>query len=63
MTGYVITADPSSLSDSVLVADFGGNVSRIGIEDADPEHRFAKYRLAAGWFANLPAGFDPNEVR
>lgn len=63
MTAYAITADPSSPRDSVLVADLDGNVSRIGIEEADPEHRLAKYRIAAGWFANLPAGFDPNEVR
>ena len=53
---YMIVADPSD-PDSVVVTEPGGREVRVHREDADPEHRFTAYRLAAGWFGNLPAGY------
>lgn len=54
---YSIAADPSD-SNMIIVTDANGSRIRIHREDADPEHRFTTYRLAAGWFGNLPAGFE-----
>lgn len=56
---YTIHADAED-PDTVIVTSAGVNpdhttsVVRIHREDADPEHRFIQYRLAAGWFGNLP---------
>ncbi len=52
-TSYVVTPDPED-TDRVLVTEPGGRTLRIHCEDADPEHRFTAYRLAAGFFGNLP---------
>lgn len=52
--GYLVHADPDS-TDVVIVVGVSGRHWRIHREDADPEHRFVPYRLAAGWFGNLPA--------
>lgn len=41
----------------VVVTEPSGKEWRIHREDADREHRFVSYRLAAGWFGNLPAGY------
>ncbi|PRZ12924.1 hypothetical protein [Nesterenkonia sandarakina] len=41
----------------VVVTEPSGKEWRIHREDADPEHRFVSYRLAAGWFGNLPAKY------
>ncbi|MHB1010603.1 MAG: hypothetical protein ACYC1E_15540 [Propionibacteriaceae bacterium] len=54
---YQISADPGDLQNSVIVTNSDGREWRIHREDADPEHRFTAYRLAAGWFGNLPAGY------
>ncbi|GAA2375870.1 hypothetical protein [Gordonia cholesterolivorans] len=50
---YTVAPDPED-NDRVLVTDPDGRVHRIHREDADPEHRFTRVRLAAGWFGNLP---------
>lgn len=47
----------SEEDDFVIVTEPSGNKWRIHREDADPEHRFVSYRIAAGWFGNLPAGY------
>jgi len=52
-SSYVVTPDPED-ADRVLVTEPSGRTLRIHREDADPEHRFTSYRLAAGWFGNLP---------
>ncbi|EGD57141.1 hypothetical protein [Gordonia neofelifaecis] len=52
-TTYTVTPDPEN-ADLVLVTEPSGRTLRIHREDADPEHRFTAYRLAAGWFGNLP---------
>lgn len=41
--------------DLVVVTEPSGEERRIHRGDADPEHRFVSYRIAAGWFGNLPA--------
>lgn len=51
---FRIDVDPKD-DDTVIVTDRRGRTRRIHREAADPEHRFMAYRLAAGWFANLPA--------
>lgn len=51
---FKISADKKNPVDSVVVVDPDGKEWRIHVEDADPEHRFTAYRLAAGWFGNLP---------
>lgn len=51
---YIITADPHD-PEQVIVTVPNGSLRRIHRQDADPEHRFTAYRLAAGWFGNLPA--------
>lgn len=56
---YLIKPDPDRPTDAVIVTHPDGREQRIYQEDADPEHRFTSYRLAAGWFGNLPAGYDP----
>lgn len=53
--GYLVHADTDS-ADRIIVVGVSGRHWRIDREDADPEHRFTPYRLAAGWFGNLPAG-------
>ncbi|MEB0266795.1 hypothetical protein [Cryobacterium sp. 10I5] len=55
---YMIVADPSDPDSKVVVTEPSGRVLHIHREDADPEHRFTAYRLAAGWFGNLPAGYE-----
>lgn len=50
---YTVAPDPDD-TDRVLVTEPSGRAHRIHREDADPEHRFTSYRLAAGWFGNLP---------
>ena len=55
---YKIVADPSDPDSRVVVTEPGGRELHIHREDADPEHRFIAYRLAAGWFGNLPAGYQ-----
>lgn len=52
--GYTVRLDPDH-PDTVIVTNTRGRARRIHREDANPEHRFTDYRLAAGWFANLPA--------
>lgn len=55
--GYLIERDV--LDDhTVVVVDPDQRSWRIHRESADPEHRHTAYRLAAGWFANLPARTD-----
>lgn len=51
--GFAVCPDPDD-RDVVVVTNARGQVRRVHREDADPEHRFAFYRLAAGWFGNLP---------
>lgn len=48
--GISLTRDPNT-----VVVTAGGATHRIHREDADPEHRFQSYRLAAAWFGNRPA--------
>ncbi|ASD24181.1 hypothetical protein B7495_17975 (plasmid) [Cryobacterium sp. LW097] len=55
---YMIAADPSEPGSRVVVTEPDGQQLHIRREDADPEHRFIAYRLAAGWFGNLPAGYE-----
>lgn len=55
---FTIGPDPKSPDTHVFVVDPDGREWRIFNEDADPEHRFVAYRLAAGWFGNLPAGYE-----
>lgn len=55
MPTYIISPDPVEPDTTVIVTDPTGRARRIRCEDADPEHRFVVYRLAAGWFGNLPA--------
>lgn len=50
---YSIGPDPTD-TDRVLVTEPSGRVQRIHRDDADPEHRHTVYRLAAGWFGNVP---------
>lgn len=54
---YTVTGDPGveGSTDHVFVTRSDGRSWRIHCEDADPEHRFTAYRLAAGWFGNVPA--------
>lgn len=47
------TVYPTSDPDAVDVA-VNGIAQTIHREDADPEHRFTAYRLAAAYFGNLP---------
>lgn len=51
---WTIWADHADPTRRVLVVG-GGRTWSIDIEAADPEHRHLAYRLAAGWFGNLPA--------
>lgn len=44
----------------MVVTEPDGVERRVHREDADPEHRFVAYRIAAGWFGNLPAGYAPD---
>lgn len=53
---FRVRRDESDPHDSVIVIDPDGRSWCIHRHDADPEHRSIPYRLAAGWFANLPAG-------
>lgn len=55
---YTIWADPADPTRRVLVVG-AGRTWMIDAEAADPEHRHLPYRLAGGWFGNLPAGPDP----
>lgn len=52
---FSITRDVLDPQDTVLVIDPDQRSWRIHREEADPEHKLTPYRLAAGWFANLPA--------
>lgn len=52
--GFTIRLDADD-PDTAIVTNARGRARRIHREDADPEHRFTDYRLAAGWFANMPA--------
>ena len=52
---YRVQVDESNPRDSVVVISPEGRALSIHREDADPEHRTTGYRLAAGWFGNLPA--------
>lgn len=55
-TIYVIRATESPDTISVTaIADSGSHTWSVDREEADPEHRFTEYRLAAGYFGNLPA--------
>lgn len=56
---YTIEPDPVNPSEYVVIVDPDGKKWRIDKESADPEHRYTSYRLAAGWFGNLPAGCKP----
>lgn len=53
--GYRVRVDESEPKDRVIVIDPEGRALSIHRDDADPEHRRTDYRLAAGWFGNLPA--------
>lgn len=55
---YTVQPDLESSAEHVIVTDPDGRRWRIDKESADPEHRFTAYRLAAGWFGNLPAPED-----
>lgn len=44
----------------VLVINTEGLVRRIRQEEADPEHRFTAYRLAAAYFGNPTVGQEQN---
>lgn len=46
---------PVAGDDAVMVIGPVGVTWRIHREDADPEHRFVMFRLAASWFGNEPA--------
>lgn len=52
---YSIAADVLDPRNTVMVVDHDGRGWRVHREAADPEHRSAAYRLAAGWFGNVPA--------
>lgn len=52
---YCVAVNEADPSNSVVVTDPEGRACCIHREDADPEHRSTAYRLAAGWFGNLPA--------
>lgn len=52
---YRVQVDESNPHDGVVVISPEGRALSIHREDADPEHRSTSYRLAAGWFGNLPA--------
>lgn len=56
---FSIAADAHDPENAVIVTAMlpGKHSWRIRIEkhSADPEHRLTAYRLAAGWFGNLPA--------
>lgn len=57
MASFTVRAHPHS-SDLVSIArrESCDATSRlIHRQDADPEHRFTEYRLAAAWFANAPS--------
>lgn len=50
------TLTPSDHNDDlVTVSSSDGQIQLISREDADPEHRFLSYRLAAAYFGNQPA--------
>ena len=55
--GYTIAADPTDSDRVIVKIGSTGATWTIHRDDADPEHRFTAYRLAAGWFANLPQSF------
>jgi len=52
---YTISPSVVDPGGSVFITGPGAQHWTIHREDADPEHRFVQYRLAAGWFGNLPA--------
>lgn len=50
---YTITGCLNTEDEVIVTSDHHGPI-HIHRNDADPEHRFTAYRLAAGWFGNLP---------
>lgn len=52
--GYVLTPDGHN-QQVLMVTSSDGESWRIHREDADPEHRFLAYRLAATYFGNQNA--------
>ncbi|KIP53816.1 hypothetical protein [Leucobacter komagatae] len=59
LPSFSIVADAHDPENAVIVTEMQpGRHSRpirIDKHSADPEHRLTAYRLAAGWFGNLPA--------
>lgn len=52
--GYTLTPEENNEQMLLVTASDGGSW-RIHREDADPEHRFLAYRLAATYFGNEPS--------
>lgn len=53
-SAHILDPAPDN-ADFITVTDGDGRGWLIHREDADPEHRFLTYRLAAAWFGNQPA--------